>query len=442
MKNIRGFEMKKFFLAFVILLFPFYLYGADLDAQYKEGFSAYKAKNFERSYDIFSKLYISKLSNAKVNFYLGRSAYETGHYEVALAAFERVEMLDSGNLRNKLEMARTYFMLKMYKDAQNKFQEVLNNPNLPQNVRTNIEMYLAKVKNVQSRSFTYATINLDWLYDSNVNYGSLESTYDISTGTMPSASEKSDRAFQLYANVVNVYDFGSSGGYAFKNRVKLFLKDYKKLDDYDVQYLAYNPSVLYKNTKYLAEFIVGLDVMTLSKREYLRTVSFSPRFEYNHLNTLRSIVSFKYQTKYFTQKAQSGLNSHHYEVDYSLQDIISPRSYVQAGLIGIREQKLHGKRIDVDYDEYRVNLAYANQFSAVYGMEAFGQYRRRNYKDHSTLFDSTRYDDAGTLSVALNARILQTLRFHIKGGYDRVESNQKVFSYEKYTLTIGLNKTF
>jgi len=434
--------MKKFFLIFIILFSPLYLCGDNLKTQYNEALGAYKARNFRKSYDIFSKLYLTKLSDAKINFYLGRSAYETGHYEVALAAFERVEMLESGNLRNKLEMARTYFMLKMYEDSQNAFKEVLDNPSIPQNVRTNIEMYLAKVKNVQKKSFTYATIDLDWLYDSNVNYGSLDSTYNINVGTMPSAPEQSDRALQLYTEIVNVYDFGASGGYALKNKVKLFLKDYRELDAYDVQYLAYTPSLLYKQRKYLAEFVVGLDVMTLGKKEYLRTVSFTPRFEYNHLNTLKSIVSFKYQTKYFTQKPQLDLNSHHYELRYFLQDIITPRSYIQLGLNGIREQKLHGKRIDVNYDEYKLNLAYANQFSARYGIEMFGQYRRRNYEDYSRLFGSTRYDNAGMLSTTLNTRILQTLRFHIKGSYDRVESNQKVFSYEKYTITIGINKTF
>ncbi|CAI6146612.1 MAG: hypothetical protein SPLUMA1_SPLUMAMAG1_00328 [uncultured Sulfurimonas sp.] len=70
---------------------------------------------------MFSTLYFSKLSDAKLNFYLGGSAYETGHYEMALATFERVEILDSGNLRNKLEMARTFFMLKMYEDSESTF---------------------------------------------------------------------------------------------------------------------------------------------------------------------------------------------------------------------------------------------------------------------------------------------------------------------------------
>jgi len=440
--------MKKFFLVFLVFFFPLYLLGAEvnasisLDEQYKDGFSAYKSKNFKKSYDIFSKLYLTKLSDAKLNFYFGRSAYETGHYEIALAAFERVEMLDSGNLRNKLEMARTYFMLKMYEDSRLAFEDVLKNPNIPQNIRTNLELYLSRVKSVQQKSFTYAIINIDWMYDSNVNYGSLESQYNISIGTLPSAPEQADRALQVYADVVNVYDLGQKGGFALKNRAKLFLKDYKKLNAYDVQYIAYEPSLLYKESRYLGEFMIGLDLLTLGKKEYLKTVSFSPKFEYSHTNTLRSLTYIKYQKKYFTQQIDYDLNSDHYELAYGLQDILSPRSYVQMNLVGIREKKVRGKRIDVDYDEYRINLSYANQFNAVYGGDIFAQYRKRDYEDRSALFGSIRSDDGYRVAVGVNARVIKTLRLHLKGTYDRVESNQERFAYQKYTVLIGINKTF
>jgi len=434
--------MKKLFLIFLVVLFPVYLFGVELSVEYKDGFDAYKSKNFKKSYKIFSKLYLTKLSDAKVNFYLGRSAYETGHYEVALAAFERVEMLENGNLRNKLEMARTYFMLKMYKDSQNAFEEVLANPNIPQNVRTNIEIYLAKIKGVQKKSFTYATFDVDWVYDSNVNYGSLDSNYNINTGSVTAEKEHSDRALQVYGDVVNIYDIGDKNGFAIKNRVKLFLKDYRKLNDYDVQFLAYDPSILYKEMKYLAEFVVGLDVMTLGKEEYLRRVSFIPRFEYSHTTNLKSMLSFKYQTKYFTPKAQSDFDSHHYELGYALQDIMSASSYSQVNLIGLREKKDHGSNVQVDYDEYKLNLKYANQFTYIYGGEIFGEYRIRNYDDYDPTYSSKRKDDAVFLAASINARILKTFRLHLKGTYNRVNSNQEKYAYEKYTVIAGVNKTF
>ncbi len=423
-----------------------YLFGSDgsvnIDLQYNKAIKYYKEKDFKSSYNILSKIYITKLSDAKLSFYLGRSAYETGYYEIALAAFERVEMLDPANLRNKLEMARTYFMLKMYEDSELAFKEVLNNPNIPQNVRTNIELYLSKVTKVQQKSFTYATVNLDFVYDSNVNYGSLDNEYTINIGTFPTASEQSNTALQVYADIVNIYDLDDKNGFAMKNKVTLFLKDYKELDAYDVKYIGYTPSILYKETKYLGEFALNLDILSLANKEYMRTIGVTPRFEYSHSNTFRSIAHLKYQKKFFSQTVQYDLNADHYELSYSLQKILSPRSYVQANIIGIRERKHHGTRIDVDYDEYKVNVIYANQFTPVFSTELFAEYSRRNYEDHSTLFNNTRADNGGIGVATINARILKTLRLHLKGAYNRVESNQNIFSYHKYTITTGLNKTF
>ena len=429
----------------LVMLFSFSTMWAssegDIEAQYSVALKEYKAKNFSASYEMFSKLYLSKLSDAKLNFYFGRSAYETGHYEVALAAFERVEMLDGGNLRNRLEMARTYYMLKMYEDAEVAFKEVLQNPNIPQNVRTNIELYLSRVTKVQEKSFTYATVNVDLLYDSNVNYGSL-GDFEYGGSILPSTDIKSDMALQAYADVVNVYDIGEKNGFVIKNRFVGFIKDYTQENDYDVTYLAYAPSLIYRNTKNMVEFLLGVDDLMVGTEDYLRSVYVTPRYEYSHTNTLRSIAYFKYQQKYFQRTSEYDLNADHFELSYGLQKILSPSSYIQGNLVGINEAKHHGTRIDVDYNEYRLNVVYANQFTSVFATELSGQYRKRDYSDYSSGFDSTRVDNAGSLGANLNAKIFETLRTHLKATYSRVQSNQERYSYEKYTITLGLNKTF
>ena len=425
-----------------MLIFPVYILASDVHQTYNVAMSAYKSKDFKTSYDLLSKLYLTKLSDVNLNFALGMSAYETGHYEIALGAFERVEMLEPANLRNKLEKARTYFMLKMYEDAELGFKEVLDNPMISENVRKNIELYLSKVSKVQQKSFTYATISLDWIYDSNVNYGSLDDTYNVGSTAYPTADERSDRALQLSADIMNIYDIGEANGFALKNRAILYLKDYQHEDDYDVQYLAYMPSLVYKYTQYTAEMVVGVDAMTLGKELYLKTVSFMPRIEYAHTNSLRSIAYFKYQTKFFQQSTQSDLNSNHYELSYAMQDILSPRSYIQVNIVGVQEKKQKGSRIDVDYSEYKLNTIYVNQFTPTYGGELYAEIKKREYDDYSSLFDSTRDDVSRSVSASVSAKILQTLRFKVKALYNRVDSNQDLFGYQKYTVSAGIVKTF
>ena len=287
---------------------------ANLNSQYEKAVKSYKANDFSASYELLSKLYLTNLSDANLNFYLGRSAYETGHYEVALAAFERVETLDDGNLRNKLEMARTYFMLKMYEDSEMAFRAVLQNPNIPQNVRTNIELYLSKVTKVQQKSFTYATVNMDWIHDSNVNYGSLDNDYNINVGggILPVHSEDiSDNAIQAYGDVTNVYDVGEKNGFAIKNKFIGLIKDYNNEDDYDIQYLSYTPSLIYGEAKHLIELAASMDNLHIAKQNYLNSFYVMPRYEFAHTTTLRSITYFKYQEKDFKRATEHDLDAKH-----------------------------------------------------------------------------------------------------------------------------------
>lgn len=413
-----------------------------LAGDYDRAVKAYKAKDYKTSYRLLSKLYLTNLSNDKLSFYLGRSAYETGHYEIALAAFERVEMLNPKNLRNKLEKARTFFMLEMYEESELAFKEVLNNPDIPKNVRTNIELFLAKVSKAQKKSFTYVNIGLDWIYDSNVNYASLDDSYNIGDITLPTTSEKSDSATQVYADIVNVYDIGKKNGFAIKNRVSVFLKDYSKEVDYDLQYFGYIPTLVYKGNKYKVELSVGFDVLTLGKKDYMHTVYFMPTYERSHTNTLKSTTYFKLQRKLFKQSDKYDLNAKHYELYYSLLNILNPHSYIQGNITAIREQKEHGSRIDVDYDEYKFGLVYANQFTSKYTVQANAQIKKRNYKDYSNNFNSKREDIGRTFGASFNAKILPTLTAQIKANYDKVDSNQNVYGYHKYTLSVGLVKTF
>ncbi len=423
-----------------------------IDYKYKEAIKAYKSKDYKTSYNILSTLYISKLSDSKLSFYLGRSAFETGHYEIALAAFERVGMMDPKNIRNKLEMARTYFMLKMFIKSTLLFKEILTNPNLPQNVKTNVELLLAKISKSQQKSFTHASVSIDWIYDSNVNFGSNDSHYNITFQAAPikATDARSDSARQLYADVVNIYDIGKQNDFAVKNSVKLLMKNYMDLHDFSIKYLSYTPSLIYKERKFLAEFILGYDILKLANIEYLRSISYTPKFEYIHSNTLKSITYFKYQEKIHSQKSKYDSDANHYELAYTIQHILSPSSYIQMNVVKTKEEKAHSDkengspntRVDVDYDEYKIGCNYTNQFTSSYSGSTSIEYKQKKYKLNNSLFASIRNDEGYRIGANVNTKVLKSFNLGLKVNYNSVNSNQAPYSYHKYTISLGISKTF
>lgn len=430
--------MKKILL---LLLLPFFLFATTLETNYKKALIAYKARDFQTSYTLFKSIYLDKLADINFNFYLGRSAYETGHYETALAAFERVMMQDSTNIRNKLEMARTYFMLKMYEDAQNLYSDVLSNPNIPNNIRRNIELSLSKVSKVQQKSFTYATVMAGILYDSNINYGNIGS-FEFNGILLPPTTRISDTALQLFANVSNIYDIGYKNGFALKNSFSFFSKDYRDHKNFNISYFSYNPSLIYKVTHYTAELIAGIDSMQFGGRKYLSSLSIMPRFEYNHSPNLRSIAALKYQHKKFAQTAFKDLDANRLELSYTLQDILTPRSYIQGKIYAINEKHIRGTNLYVDFNEGKFMLDYANQFSHSFALDISAALRDRKYKDFSSGFGSKREDIGRNASIGFTYVIMPKFRARLSSSYEYVHSNQEQFTYKKQTLALSIVKTF
>ncbi|MFT5659393.1 MAG: hypothetical protein ACI9TV_000009 [Sulfurimonas sp.] len=436
-------------LLVLLFILPVYLLSnsvytpKDIENSYQKGLSFYKKNDFTKSYRYFKNIYLYKLADQKFNFYFGKSAYETGNYENALAAFERVEMNDTSNIQNKLEMARAFSMLKMYQDSENTYRDVLKNPNLPSNIRTDIELALARVSNVQKKSFTYATLKGDILYDSNVNYASLNDyTYDGNDFNKSSAI--SDTALQIFANITNVYDIGYKNGFAIKNSVSMYLKDYSDTinNKYNIQYFNYIPSLLYKESLFTAELALGLDLLEVNSSKYLSSISLSPQLQYNHTNTLKSLMYIKYQKKEFAQKAQFDLDANRIELAYGLQDILTPRSYLQGNFRYISEKKIRGINTNVSYNQLKFDASYANQFTSKYSFNLHAQISSKKYKEFDAGFNSRRQDIGSSGTLGLTMIIIPNLRFKLSTTYQYVHSNQNRFSYQKYTAVTGLVKTF
>lgn len=432
----------KFLLIFSIVL-QLSLFSTTLEdeGKYKEGIDYYKLHQFQNSFEILYSIYMKYLADLNFNFYFGRSAYETGHYELALAAFERVEMQDPSNIRNRLEMARTYYMLKMYEDAENAFNDVLANPNIPQTIRKDIEVSLSRVSKVQQRSFTYSRVMLDALYDSNVNYGSFND-YEYGGYKWKKSNTQSDIAAQLYANVTNIYDIGEKNSFVIKNSLSIYSKNYYEQKAYNILYASYSPSLLYQERRYTAQLSLVVDTTTLGESHYLYTLSLIPSIQYNHTNTLCSILKFKYQNKDFIQDAQNDLDASHYELSYGLQKILTPHSYLHTNLTGASETSIRGHNIYVNYNEYKIDATYVNQFSSKFAFDFYTQAKMRTYNDYSRGFNSTRDDMGGVINGGITMLFTPTLRGSIKAIYEYVDSNQDRFSYQKFTASAGLIKTF
>jgi len=425
-----------------ILLFPLTLLAYQSNSVtylYNDALHNYEIKNYEKSYELFHKIYIKKLMDFKFNFYYGVSAYKTKHYNVALSAFERAEIIDPNNYRVKLEIGRVYFVLGMYDDSKEKFTEVLNGKDIPKNVTKNIELYLTNIEKSTKKSFTKIDLNFALFYDSNINYGSLSDTYNIGENILPTPNTISDNGLEFSTNITNMYDFGLKNGYLLKNRFTVFTKTYHKNHSYDIGYISYNSSLIYISKKYMLELEFGIDNLFLDKKRYTQTLSFKPQLKYNHLDTLQSFLYLKFSDKFYDD---SSLDAYQYEFSYNLQNSLNKSSYIVSNINYLNQQSKDTQRVDVDYYEYKLGFNYIHSFFDNSKISIYSEIKKRYYDKYSELFVSTRDDKLVTISPILSKKIDKSLDFKIKVVYNHNYSNQEVFSYKKTTISTSIVKRF
>ena len=108
----------------------------------QEAKKSFEAKEFDKAYGFFDTLSSEMPTSAEVQFYLGLSAMELQKYDEALAAFDRVLMLDPNPTRTKLEIARVYYISGQYEQASVEVKSILTE-NLPFDVKNNVDAFKA-----------------------------------------------------------------------------------------------------------------------------------------------------------------------------------------------------------------------------------------------------------------------------------------------------------
>jgi tetratricopeptide (TPR) repeat protein len=95
--------------------------------------------------DLLFKRLLLKPDDLDAGFRYAELETELGDYEAAIGALERMLYYNPNLPRVKLQLGVLYFHLRSYQMAHNYFDAVLNNPETPADIRTEVQTYIAAV---------------------------------------------------------------------------------------------------------------------------------------------------------------------------------------------------------------------------------------------------------------------------------------------------------
>ena len=137
--------------------------------------------DYQQAWKQAKRLVKTNEGDPRFDYLYGLSALETGHYDKAVFALERVITNQPNVIRPRLELARAYLKVNNNPAALHEFRQVLRlNP--PAIVRSNVSRYIQAMRKSSKKNKKWVVDGLITLvggYDSNVNFGAENATFDV-----------------------------------------------------------------------------------------------------------------------------------------------------------------------------------------------------------------------------------------------------------------------
>src|SRR5689334_17243449 len=105
--------------------------------------------DLSKQYDAAFQEMLRQPANLDVLFKFASLASQTGDLEGAISALERMLLINPNLPRVRLELGVLYYRLKSYEVAREYLQGALKSPNVPSEVRTRAEQFIAQIDHQQ-----------------------------------------------------------------------------------------------------------------------------------------------------------------------------------------------------------------------------------------------------------------------------------------------------
>lgn len=408
---------------------------------YKQALSLFKNKEYKQAYTLFSEVFKTNMKDKRINFYLGRSAYEIGEYKVALGAFERVLMVEPTNARVKLEIAQTHLKLKQYSQAKKVFQESLT-LNMPQKVKKRVEANIQAIDQKTKKHFINTTLVFGMSYDSNLNNSPEAGDYTIylpQTGSNLTVSNNNKEISGTSIQTVGVLNhlYKLQDNIALNTSYTAFYQKYLNHKEKDIHALSIYTSPTYYDKEYKIMVGVGIDKVFLAHKPYLTSLSITPKY-FTMFDEKTSIeTALKISKKFHDKTQDKDRNSMFYEWQNTMQYNIDQYGLMRFDLNLGKEIETNDIRTDISKDIYTLGIAHTYNISKDLFLSSSLQYKNSNYKDTDVNFLSARKDQSYDLNLNLMKIYSDNLSFTLGGNYIINNSNHYPFDYDKYSMKIN-----
>ncbi|MDM8537343.1 surface lipoprotein assembly modifier [Desulfobacterales bacterium HSG17] len=404
--------MKSKISLFVAILFCFYCSlvtkescsSTDED-NLRIGIELFESGQFQHSYIKLLEAFDNNPGNTKLNFYLGRAAFEIGNYEMAVMSFERILITSPDEHRVKLEIARAFQRLGANDIARQYCTEVLS-AEPPEAVKKNIKKFLIYIDKTEQKHFLNGQfiVGVDW----NNNIWASPSVKVIETVigdvnlTGASSSKTQDWIYNSTLWVDHTYPFHYSN-YFWKTHGTFYKAIYDETTALNIRYLGGDTGPAFRSGNNTFGFRLLLNQIELGNTEYLKGVGVKAKWDRIISPNLVTNAALKYETKDFP--GNSDMDSENKSLLLGLHFLLG-KSMCHFGL---KSEKENAFDDEFSYTRYGSNLSLTYNLPFHFTGSSSYNYQYSHYDKAAALFTKKRQDHLHSAGLSLEKKMWTSL---------------------------------
>jgi hypothetical protein len=396
----------------------------------------YKIKDYQKSYELFFKLFTIDSYNINVNYFLALSAIQINKNDEAMAAFERILTQKPDFNQARYEYAKLLFKLNLKNDAKKEFM-ILSKLDINNNTKKSVDNYLDAINKESKYFYANASILVGVGRSTNVNSGLDSPEYRLSGLNNISVSGEKPIA-DNYHNEMLMLNFSNNfkdSSYTLKNSIFIYNKNYFHENMENLTAYSYKPTILYfdQKTKNIYSLNFGFTRIDKKDNENFNIFNLTPSFSNSSI-----LSSLNYQRILYLDESDKDKNFDKYEFLLKYNLLITLNIYSKFS----KSVRIDTTRIDLDKNSILAGMEYVYQINNKNLIKFDLEYMKSYYKYTNSYFDSKREDNYYFAGLSYLTKINKENQIMLSTSFTKNNSNQGAYPYEEIDGKINYIKTF
>lgn len=381
--------------------------------------------------------------NPRFDYLYGISALETGNYNQALFALDRVTVNQPNVIRPRLELARAYLKVNNDKAALREFKETLRlNP--PPTVRRNINRYIqamTKSSNKNRKWIMDGLISLAGGYDSNANFGASSALFDIpvfGSVRLNDQSLEQDSPFTQLRGQLN-YRYITSESQSWFIKTNLSHKHFAGAQAFNLSELVMQAGSIKTVGKQQYQISAQNSLLRLDNSAYSNTLGVVGAVAHELSNN--RVISGSITAENYDHKQQNLRDAKRYQLAGQYRfDVGKTRHQLSLSLSHEVPKHEVGKQHTVN----GTGVGYTARHTWNETQTSFLSlhYQDRRHRANNPIYGAKRSDDRLALKLGHSVRLSKASSAFADVNYIKNDSNLDIYTSDKSFVRVGINYHF